>query len=318
MLGTYIVTGVCVCISIITGICMFWAKRNMKSLNSESWNNEDVIKRKAYRKLYTRTSAIFFLCVATTLVLLLNLLFVAFEKWNWTVVSLLSYTETLIMMVSLFSTVVIAFFQYQVQLQIEDEHWLVDENNRNWHYKELCSEKLKSLGALHTLRGYAVNFNLPEAYIYHNERGNSAYHIVVGDKNKTDQALFLQPYFRMAEPLQVVCEYKGERIRVCNQRISPNYLIIDLDDNDPRAKVFFVSACSMDEKIRNQTRLNVLVKLTVEDHSINPEINFNYSVAFCLVPAQTGYQKSGMFLLDLEQVSMDIGNYANRINENKR
>ena len=281
---------------------MHLQKSRKRLLGNFDKQDEDLQKN---RNKHYFIVALLFVSIAVEITLFLNSLFHSFEKWGWCVVSPLDYKDALLMFISVVATISIAFFEYRVQIQIEDGNALQEIKRQGWHNEELISELLKSMDSLCQLGGYAINYYIPEAYIFFSERNESAYHIVIGGNNIVDKDCFYHPYFEVDHKVYYH-DGKDRRVQIRDSKlISPSCLILDLDESDNIAQNFFLSPCALNSQFIKQNKLKLTIELTVKDLSFASLESFSYQISFYISPAHSyGYDANGKFMVAIEDVHL--------------
>lgn len=94
-----------------------------------------------------------------------NILFSFFEEKKLGFVSSLDYKDTMLMIISFIPTIVIAFFQYKIEVNLNAESQKESNLESIRHRKELCSNRIHKIYSLLNLQGYAINLNLSQCFI---------------------------------------------------------------------------------------------------------------------------------------------------------
>lgn len=141
-------------------------------------------------------------------VLIFNAFFLFCSKRLIMIESVMDYSDSFATGISLVATMSVAFFQYRIQENIEQEHNFQEQQSKEfqedirkiekkYHIQELCSERLRSLKSLEGVKGKAINYAILESSCVHQDspRPNERLFITIGDKSDISDCKFYHPFF---------------------------------------------------------------------------------------------------------------------------
>ncbi len=249
-------------------------------------------------------------------VLIFNAVFLFCSKRLIVVESVMDYSDSLATAISLVATMAVAFFQYRIQENIEQEHTLQTQQSENFqkdlreienrhHIQELCSERLRSLKSLEGIKGTAINYNLEESYILQGTSPNKkSLCITIGDKNDTSNCKFYHPFFSLRDTEDWKDYLKCNDFELNVYEFSPYHLSFEIDITGPLVSDFvtYPAKKKCGQVQMNRPKLHCTFTPRVLDSSIGLIQTQNsdtkslvYCLEFDIEPLNTGYTGCGSF-----------------------
>ena len=227
-----------------------------------------------------------------------------------TIQSPLKYSDTILLLGTVFPTICVAYFQHQTQKKLNElnaieskalskKHEKEFEQAERWHMDELRSKAIQSFHSYSQVDGFVINFNLGQAQTnpeYKKEYVNNGCYISLGDDER--KCLFCPNYYHINR--------SSVRIKTDNKDVD-----VDTPYVSSKRLSFFISNQQIAENnlyqlVRNsfseslsdcESILQIEISLHGEDRSIRSDSNYlalNYSILL-KIKSTSGYDNMGRF-----------------------
>ena len=236
----------------------------------------------------------------------------------------LKYSDTILLLGTVFPTICVAYFQHQTQKKLNElnaiESKALSEKHEEelkraerWHYDGLRSKAIQNFRTNSKIEGLTINFNLGQAQNnseYKTEYGNGGCYISLG--NDEGEHLFYPSYYHM-EKASVFVKVGNTLDNIDDFSISAKRISFFIDNQQIKRKNLyqlaynpFCIALSGCESI-----LQIVICLYGEDRSMqsdNVYLGLNYSILLEIKPT-SGYDNMGRFGVVAHSIEMSQLSY---------
>lgn len=303
--------GVIPLVCIVLTIC-FRKYLLIKYKNTEEVQSTRLISPK------TLIQAVCFILPTISGVLIFNAVFLICSKNLIMIESVMDYSDSLATAISLVATMAVAFFQYRIQENIEQEHNLQTKQSNRFqkdfrdiekrhHIQELCSERLRSLKPLEGIKGIVTNNEIVESHGLQDVPPiKESLRITIGDKNDISNCKFYHPFFSLCDTKEwkdyIYCN--DDTIKV--YEFSPYHLSFGIDIKESSIIDFITypakKKCAQTQQDRPKLRFKFephvfdsSIGVMNDQNSDEKKQELVYRLEFDIEPSNTGYTKFGRF-----------------------
>ncbi len=337
LISDILIPVVCILLTIVLRIFLCVYDQSTKNKNSASKSiinseNDKEIQQKKICILKTLLPSVpsfvqglCFILPTISGIFIFNAIFKSFERHGFEIESVMTYSDTLLAMVSLVASMAIAFFQYKTQESIDNYQKAIKAKDDAQHINEIRSEQFRSLRSLEGVCGYAVNYNITEAFIHSEKRKtDKSLLICIGDKTQSSDPIFYHPFFAPVDGKQWSdCISCKECDNLSVSEISPHHACIELNASCKQIVDFLTYPVK--KKLSNTPlpKLHFLFKVNAIDQSISVDSNhddsseikkyeLSYEIEFEVEPMPLGYDTTGKFPICVTNVCKIIKRQKNK------
>ncbi len=264
--------------------------------------------------------------VTISVLIVINTIFSWVERYNIFITSCLDYKDTQLMIISVLSTVIIAFMQLKIQEKLDKQNKIEEDIKANRleiekiashkrHLAELCSSKLKELNGISKARGFCINYNLKQfngskefCNIFSGFGGNLKSYI---ELHGHDDVLIFSEYFDVKSS-RIVVSIRNEHgvIQEVKHELTKEHLRLYFEDScdENLLNKFFLLPQKLDVLALNVHLLNIKIEMDIEDRSIKYEdkyLELGVCIIFDVIPC-SGYNQFGKFDIEPQNVKLEI------------